>query len=85
METIKVDIKDIKAAYPESGYPCLEYCKKLIADGANKNSRLEIWNYTREKPEADWTVENIGKYAKKQLPRERFDKWHQGSDLEGVF
>lgn len=62
--TIKVDIETVKAEFPNSEWPCYRYCKKLIAEGIDKNSRLEVWNYSYEKPEADWVVPNIDLYVK---------------------
>lgn len=64
-EIIKIDIKELKKAYSKSEWPCLDYCKELLSTGHKKNIRLEVWNYDREVPESDWTVENIGEYYEK--------------------
>jgi hypothetical protein len=61
---LKVDILEIKTAYPKSDWPCLDYCCRLLEEGQNPNTRLECWNYSRVVPEADWVVKNIGIYAK---------------------
>lgn len=52
-KVLKVDIEKLRT-YGE--WPCLSYSLKLIEEGVKKNTRLEVWNYKREKPEADWIV-----------------------------
>lgn len=59
MKTIKIDIKDI----PKTDFPCLDYCKTLLAT-EKKNFKLEVWNYDRTPPEWDWCVPNAKKYVK---------------------
>lgn len=49
--------------YPKSEWPCLDHCKWLLSVGEKKSSKLEVWNYERAVPEADWTVKHIGKYV----------------------
>lgn len=55
----KVDIKDVRKEFPKSEYPCLDYCKKH-----NLTGRLEVWNYERLVPEADWIVKDAEDYVK---------------------
>lgn len=64
IKTIKIDKEDILSMYPKSEWPCLEYCNTMVRNGmVDPDSRLEVWNNKREKPEADWIVENVGVYA----------------------
>lgn len=60
--TIKIDIQEVVEAFPGE-WPCLDYCVNLLKSGEKRSTKLECWNFKREIPEADWTVQNIGKYA----------------------
>lgn len=73
--TVVIDKKDLLDKYPKSGYPCLEYCKYLVKHGQDPEDSLMVWNSERVKSEADWTVPNIGEYAKNKLPREKMEEW----------
>ena len=58
MQTIKVNRKDISNT---SENPIFDYCRKLIKDGIDPTTRLEVW---RNNPEPDLTISSIGWGAK---------------------
>ena len=60
---VAVDIKEVREEFSKSQWPCLDYCKKYLSK-CKEDTRLEVWNYEREKPEADWIVPNVRKYIK---------------------
>ena len=55
---IKVNRKDIK----DTENPILDYCKKLIKNGEDPGSRLEIY---RHREEFDYAINNIGEFVGK--------------------
>lgn len=66
-QMIKISVEDLDKT---SQWPCYDYCAKLLKEGTASNERLEVWNYSREVPEADYTIPNIGKYVK-SIPKEK--------------
>lgn len=57
METIKVQIQDLS----KGRTPILSYCRKLVADGVDPDTRVEFY---RNNSEPDVIVTNLGETAK---------------------
>lgn len=68
MKTIKVQLNDIRpksqweGKEPVNNSPILDWCRKLIKDGEDPETKLEV--YREGKTEPDFIVKNIGEGAK---------------------
>lgn len=78
MKTIKVKFSDLRK---DTDTPILAYCRKLIKDGVDPNTRLEVY---RERDTWDVAVTNIGDGAKMDVVGVSFTKYHSRRKLEGV-
>lgn len=63
MEIIKITPKDL------GKLDITDYCRKLIKEGKDVNSRLELY---RERDTPDVIVSNIGKTAKWKIIKDKF-------------
>lgn len=69
---MKINYKDLPKT---SKTPVLTYCRKLVSEGVDPDTKLEIF---REHDDPDLTVINIGEAAKlgiSEEPRTRFIKY----------
>lgn len=73
MKTIKIQFEDLPNTNATS--PAFSYCRKLIKEGVDPDTRLEIY---RGKPDWDYAIANIGQGAKltiQEEPRLRIIKY----------
>jgi hypothetical protein len=73
METIKVKFTDLPK---NTDTPIFTYCRKLIEEGVNPDTRLEVY---RESDTWDIAVSNIGIGAETDVKRTSFVKYHPRS------
>lgn len=75
MKTIKINRKDLGDLARHTNTPTLAKCRKLISEGVDPDTRLEVY---RDRDEPDIIVLNIGLAAKlsvKEEPRVHFCKY----------
>lgn len=65
MKTIKIQFEDLPNTNATS--PAFSYCRKLIKEGVDPDTRLEIY---RGKPDWDYAIANIGQGAKLTIQEE---------------
>lgn len=78
MKTIKVNFSELRK---DTDTPILAYCRKLIADGVDPTTRLEVY---RERDTWDIAVKNIGDGAQMDVSNAWFTKYHPRQNLKGV-
>jgi hypothetical protein len=78
MKTIKVNFKDLRK---DIDTPILAHCRKLVAEGVDPDTRLEVY---RERDTWDVAVTNIGDGAKMAVHGKYFTEYTPPSNLKGV-
>lgn len=67
MNTIKIDASQL---YKTAKAPIFDYCRKLIKEGVNPNTRLEVY---RGHSDPDVSVPNIGEGSKLTIRENDFE------------
>lgn len=67
MPTIKITFKTLRVR----NYSIIDYCRYLIEDNCDPNSRLEVY---RDRDEPDVVVRNIGEAAQLAVENDKFRK-----------
>lgn len=79
MKTVKIDFEEIPK---HSNTPILTYCRKLIKDGFDPNTRLEV--FRNNKTEPDIICPNIGKAAELSVSDTGFVKYRPFSRVRST-
>lgn len=81
MNVIKINRKDLPS---KSDTPAFDYCRKLLKEGVDPETRLEIY---RERETWDYAIESIGEGAKWSVEHNRvvpYRKSHLAKTLKGA-
>lgn len=81
MNTVKINRKDLPS---KSDTPAFDYCRKLLKEGVDPKTRLEIY---RNRDTWDYAIESIGEGAKWSVDHNvvvPYRKSHLRKDLKGA-